>query len=156
MSWNLSVLQKQHAVDSFSLFSLLLFYKVQAITFKKNIQDLTTTSFCISSCFFILITMLLCSVHTKSYNVFTLELKVRGEWHSGSSHYNYIREVSRSNPTSHSAELRDPTSLQGCRCPLGQSCTNAVINISLVKLSPWEWSKIGCGTVKYNKKKHCV
>ena len=39
--------------------------------------------------------------------------------------------------------LRIPTSLQDSWWPSGWICTNAVINIRLVRLSPWGWPKVG-------------
>ena len=41
----------------------------------------------------------------------------------------------------------------GSRWPSGQTCTNAVTNIRLVRLSPWEWPKVRRGTAKIAVKK---
>ena len=56
------------------------------------------------------------------------------------------------------AGLRDPTLWRGSRWPSGRTCTNAVINIGLVRLSPlrmaqsWPWnSQIA---VQKKKKQH--
>ena len=76
------------------------------------------------------------------------ELINPGEWPSGLRHCNQNQKVPCSKPTRHLARLRDPTLLWGFRWPLVQTCTNAVINIGLVTLSPWEWPKVGCGTAK--------
>ena len=44
-----------------------------------------------------------------------------GEWHSGLKRCNWNRKIPGSNPTRHSAKLRDPTSLWGSRWPSGQN-----------------------------------
>ena len=77
----------------------------------------------------------------------------RGEWPSGLRHWNQNHKVPGSKLARHSTGLRDPTSLWGSWWPSGRTCTNAVINIGLVRMSPWEWPKVGCGTAKQQLKK---
>ena len=74
---------------------------------------------------------------------------IRGEWPSELRRCNQNRKVPCSNHTRRSAGLRDPASLRGSRWPLDQACTNALINIGLVRLSPWEWPIVGLGIAKY-------
>ena len=72
-----------------------------------------------------------------------------GEWPSGLRHCNQNRKVL----ARHSARFRDLTSLWGSQWPSGRTCTNAVINIELVRLSPWEWLKVGRGPARLQLKK---
>ena len=72
-----------------------------------------------------------------------------GEWPSGLRHCNQNQKIL----IRHSARLRDLTSLWGSQWPSGWTFTNAVINIELVRLSPWEWLKVGHGPAKLQLKK---
>ena len=71
-----------------------------------------------------------------------------GEWPSGLRRCNQNWKVPGSKPARRSTGFRDPTSLWRSRWPSGWTCTNAVISIGLVRLSPWEWSKVGRETAK--------
>ena len=80
----------------------------------------------------------------------------KGEWPSGLRLCNKNRKVPGSKLARCLAGLRDPTSLQGSRWPSGRMWTKAVINIGLVRLSPWEWPKVGPGAAKWQFKKKKV
>ena len=71
-----------------------------------------------------------------------------GEWPSGLRRCNQNRKVPGSKSARRLTRLRKPTSLRDSWWPSGQTCTNAVINIGLVRLPPWEWPKVGRGTAK--------
>ena len=91
------------------------------------------------------------SNHTNIFAIhFSTDIRIFkiSEWPSGLRRCNQNRKVPGSNPTRCSAGLRDLTSLQGSQWPSGRTCTNAVINIELVRLSPWEWPKVGHGAAK--------
>ena len=78
---------------------------------------------------------------------------IQGEWPSGLRRFNKNQKVLGSKPARRSAGLRDPTSLRDSQWPSGRMWTNAVINIRLVRLSPWEWPKVGRGAAKEQLKK---
>ena len=71
-----------------------------------------------------------------------------GEWPSGLRRCDKNWKAPGSNSTRRSAGLKDPTSLQGSRLPLCRNCTNAIINMGLVRLSLREWPKVDRGTAK--------
>ena len=73
------------------------------------------------------------------------KVQYRGEWPSGLRRCNKNRKVPGSKPARRSAGLRDPTSLRGPRWPSGRLCTNAVINIGLVRLSLENCPKLAVG-----------
>ena len=77
----------------------------------------------------------------------------KGEWPSGLRLCNKNRKVPGSKLARCLAGLRDPTSLQGSRWPSGRMWTKAVINIGLVRLSPWEWPKVDPRAAKWQFKK---
>ena len=79
---------------------------------------------------------------------FFLLLTYRGEWPSGLRRSNKNRKVPGSKPIRPLVGLRDPSSLLGTQWPSGQIYTKTVISIGLVKLSPWEWPKVGGRTAK--------
>ena len=72
----------------------------------------------------------------------------RGEWLSDLRHRDYNRKVSCSNPTRHSTLLSDPTRYETPSDLQVEILQNAVINIELVRLTPWEWPEVGRGKAK--------
>ena len=62
-------------------------------------------------------------------------------------------KVPCSKPSRRLAGLRDPTSLRGSRWPSGRIWANTMIDIRLVRLSLWEWLRVGHGAAKKKKKK---
>ena len=56
-------------------------------------------------------------------------LYIWGEWPSGLRDREKNRKVPGSNPTRHSAELRDPNFLRGSQWPSVQNLTYAIVNI---------------------------
>ena len=77
----------------------------------------------------------------------------RGEWPSELRPSDYNRKVPSSNSTRRSTKLSDPTCYETPSDYRVKILQNAVINIKLVRLSPWEWPEVGRGKAKSPLKK---
>ena len=90
----------------------------------------------------------------RTYTWYTLRTYTfRGEWPSELRPWDYNWKVPCSNPTKRSTELSDPTRYETPSDYQVEILQNAVINIGIVRLSPWEWSKVGRGKAKPQFKK---
>ena len=79
----------------------------------------------------------------------------RGEWPSGLRRYTVNQMDAGSNPTRHLAGALGPNLVKMLPVTLESNQeSNVVINISLVRLPPRQWPKVGFGAAKKQLKKN--